>query len=636
MKARVAILSLLILQVAACGDDAAAELAASGGQAQRDTTAQPASSRALVASQRPGMGATLYQGGVMFRVWAPNAARVWVTGDFNGWNQRANELGNEFNGNFSADVDGATRWQKYKYVIETRSGATLERADPRSARVENSSGASIIHDPGAYAWQSGFEMPWRNDLVIYELHVGTFHDAPGGGPGNWRSATDRLEHVQSLGVNLLQVMPVMEFAGDFSWGYNPAFPFAPESAYGSPEEMKQFVDAAHGRGLGVSFDVVVNHWGPSDLAMWCFDGDCLGNGGVYFYSDWRSYTPWGATRPDYGRVEVRSYIRDAAMMLLHEYRADGLRIDGTKWIYGTDSGGSVPEGYNLLQNLNNEVDSTQPWKVMIAEDHTGAHVTRSSSAGGLGFDMQWDASFSHRVRAALEASSDAGRSLYEVAGAVTANYNGNALERVIYLESHDETANGKKRLAESIWPGKADSWASKKRSTLGAAILMTSPGVPMVFQGQEMLEDGWFAAEDPVDWERSKWFGGIIDLYRTLIHFRRNWDNNTRGLRGSNVNVFHLNDADKLLAYHRWDNGGPGDDVVVVANFSSYPRYDYIIGLPRCGTWYPRVNTDWAGYSGDFNNTPAYPTEAWGEGRDGLPCAARVTVGPYSAVILSQ
>ena len=630
----VAAAGLLALHGVGCGGGAPGAVEALA--AERASATSGDSRGSPFASSRPGMGATLYDGGVMFRVWAPNAMKVWVKGDFNDWNPWKGELGNERNGNFSTDIDGASRWQKYRYVIQTRSGELIERADPRSARIENSTGSSIVHDPGAYAWQSGYDVPDRRDVVIYELHIGSFHDSPGFGPGTFASARDRLEHVRSLGVNLVQVMPVAEFAGDFSWSYNPAFPMAPESAYGTPEDLKNLIDVAHGLNVGVALDVVVNHFGPSDLSMWCFDGECFGKGGVYFYTDWRAETPWGATRPDYGRQEVRDYIRDMMMMWLHEYRADGLRVDGTKWVYSTDSGASIPEGYQILRSLNDEVHTTAPWKLMVAEDHTGEHITKSTYDGGAGFDSQWDASFSHQVRGALEAQNDADRDLYSVSNAITARYNGQPMQRVIYLESHDETANGKSRLAESIWPGNASGWAAKKRSTLGAAILFTSPGIPMLFQGEEMLEDGYFQAEDPLDWDKSVRFGGIIELYRQLIHLRRNWDNNTRGLRGDNVNVFHVNNSDKLMAYHRFDAGGPGDDVVVVANFSTYPRYDYVIGFPRCGMWQPRFNSDWSGYAGDFGNTPLYATDAWSEARDGLPCAGRVTVGPYSVVILSQ
>jgi len=143
-----------------------------------------------------------------------------------------------------------------------------------------------------------------------------------------------------------------------------------------------------------------------------------------------------------------------------------------------------------------------------------------------------------------------------------------AMQRVIYTESHDEVVNGKSRVPEEIWPGHADRWFSRKRSTLGATMVFTAPGIPMIFQGQEFLEDGFFQDTDPLNWGRLRTFGGIHLLYRDLIRLRRNWFNHTRGLRGQHINVHHVNNAEEVIAFHRWEHGGPGDDVVVVANFA--------------------------------------------------------------------
>jgi 1,4-alpha-glucan branching enzyme len=250
--------------------------------------------------------------------------------------------------------------------------------------------------------------------------------------------------------------------------------------------MKAFIDAAHARGRGIVVDFVMNHWGPNDLPMWCLDGTCLGNGGAYFYADGRASTPWGQTRPDYGRPEIRSYVKDAAMGL-YEYRVDGLRWDGTKWIrtIGGDGSGDIPDGWSLMQWVNSE-SARQPWKIKLAEDfgRNGA----ITGGGGAGFDSQWDDAFVHPVRDAVIQSNDAWRSMAAVRDAVAHSFNGQAMQRIVYTESHDEVANGQQRLPEAIWPGNAASSASKKRSTLAAAIAFTSPGIPMIFEGQEFLE----------------------------------------------------------------------------------------------------------------------------------------------------
>jgi 1,4-alpha-glucan branching enzyme len=208
---------------------------------------------------------------------------------------------------------------------------------------------------------------------------------------------------------------------------------------------------------------------------------------------------------------------------------------------------------------------------------------------------------------------------------------------VIYTESHDEVAasTGKRRVPEDIHPGHADSWESKKRSTLGAAMVFTSAGIPMIFQGQEILE--WIPfGDDRTDWTKYDRFRGIYHLYRDLIRLRRNWFNHTRGLRGDGVNVFHVNHTGKMVAFHRWDHGGPGDDVVVVLNFSSHAYRSYAIGFPRPGDWRVRFNSDWNGYSDDFWNTSSYDTTAGEPGLHDMPYSGNVGVGPYSAVVLSQ
>lgn len=485
-----------------------------------------------------------------------------------------------------------------------------------------------------------FTTPAWNEMVIYEMHIGTFNDTAGGTPGTFDTSIPRLAQLQALGVNAVKVMPMSEFAGDFSWGYNPAAPYAIESIYGSMNNYKKFVNEAHALGIAVIQDVVYNHLGPSDLDMWQFDGwQQNGKGGVYFYQDYRSSTPWGDTRPDYGRPEVRSYLRDNAMMWLQEFRADGLRWDSTVNIrtVSNGTGGDIADGWSLMQYVNNEINANVGWKISIAEDLQGNDwITKTTGAGGAGFDSQWDSRFVHPIRNAVIQSSDAGRDMFAVRDAIAANYNGDANQRVIYTESHDEVNNGHSRVPEEIWPGNAGSWASKKRSTLGAAITMTSPGIPMIFQGQEVLEDGFWADTDPIDWTKKTTYAGIETLYRDLIRLRRNWYDTTRGLRGQNVNVFHVNNTNKVVGYHRWQNGGAKDDVVILANFGNASYASYNIGFPRGGTWKVRFNSDWNGYSSDFANTSSFDLTANAGAKDGLGFNGNVGIGPYSVIILSQ
>ena len=594
-------------------------------------------------SSHPGMGAIVHAGGVAFRVWAPHASGVAVAGDFNGWSRDRHPLVPEGGGIWSADVEGAVAGEEYKFVIQGPAGEVW-RKDPYGRDVDHSNGNSIVIDPD-FDWSGddAFRAPPWHELVIYEMHIGTFNDAPGDSPGDLSTAIEHLPHLVELGVNAIKVMPIGEFPGDHSWGYNPADIFAVETAYGGPKGLKAFIKAAHAHGLAVIVDVVYNHLGPSDLDLWQFDGWHEGDkGGIYFYNDGRSSTPWGKTRPDYGRGEVRQFLRDNALFWLEEFRADGLRFDMTLYIrtvHGNphDPGQAIADGWRLMQWINDEISARSPWKITIAEDlQDDPWLTRGTAAGGAGFDSQWAANFVHPVRAALIAPDDGGRSMPAIRDAILGRYNDDALERVIYTESHDEVANGRARIPHDIWPDQPGSWYSRKRSTLGAVLVFASPGIPMIFQGQEILEDEYFRDTDPIEWAKKERFAGIFRLYCDLARLRRNWWNDTRGLRGQHVNVFHVNDADKVIAFHRWDRGGPGDDVVVVLNFADRVFDAYTIGLPRGGAWRVRFNSDSRHYSQDYGDHPGHDAHARAEPRDGLGFSGEVGLAPYSALILAQ
>ena len=435
------------------------------------------------------MGAVPHAAGTTFRVWAPHADSVAVIGTFNDWDAGQHPLQLEADGYWATDVPGARPGDQYKYRL-TNGPQRFDRNDPYARQVTNSAGASVVHDPHFDWADDEFHMPAWNELVIYELHVGTFNAPEAGHVGTFASVAEKLPYLRDLGINCIELLPATEFPGSRSWGYNPSNPFALESDYGGPMAFKALVKAAHQHGIAVVLDVVYNHFGPGDLDLWQFDGWSENDGGgIYFYNDWRAKTPWGDNRPDYGRPEVRQYIRDNALMWLQEYRVDGLRADAIAFVRNVhgeeDPGAALPEGWSLMRWINEEIDQTMPWKITIAEDMRGnAGITESVAHGGQGFDSQWDSSFVYPVVEALTAPNDADRNMSAVAEALAEGYNGNAFHRVIYTESHDEVANGKNRVAEEIMPGAADSYFSKKRTTLGAALVLTAPGIPMLFQGQ--------------------------------------------------------------------------------------------------------------------------------------------------------
>jgi 1,4-alpha-glucan branching enzyme len=607
---------------------------------------------------RDRMGATPHQGGCTFRVWAPFAQDVWVEGDFTQpqWDdgkiplRRDSEREGGRDGHWSAWVANVAAKAKYRIVVRSPfSNDLIRKIDPyaRAATSSGDDGRAVVMDPADFDWQGAesFALANWNELVVYEMHVGTFYDKPGDPVGDFGQVIAKLEHLKELGVNAIEIMPAGEFMSEVSMGYNPALLFAVEQAYCRDKPIQELVRECHKRGIAVIMDVVYNHFGPDDLGscLWRFDGWSKDDkGGIYFYDDWRSATPWGEkNRPNYGREEVRRFIGDNAMMWLDDYRCDGLRWDSTinirnVWGRNNDPGSDLEYGWELMRLINDEMGRRYPGRIAIAEDLQGnAAITRKAADWGAGFGSQWDNSFCQALYDVLTPVADDSRDMNRIVEALYRRIGDDAFGRVIYSESHDEVKDGKGRLPEKIHWGAADSWESKKRSTLGAALALTAAGIPMLFMGQEFLEWGSWGDKTPLDWDKAQRFGGILNLYRDLIKLRRNWYDNTRGLRGQHTNVFHVNHEAKVVAYHRWSDGGPGDDVVVVANFANRAYDAYNLGFPREGTWHLRFNSDWSGYDGSFSNK-GYTTTADRVANQGMPCSGNIGIGPYSAIILSQ
>lgn len=610
-------------------------------------------------SDKPGMGAVLVDSGCLFRVWAPNASAVSVGGDFfhSGnldpvvWQEipmARDAATGEGAAYWSAFVPGTLADSLYKFRISDDSApaewdSPQWKHDPYARDAVSFTGNSVVIDRN-FDWSGdSFQTPNWNEMVIYELHIGTFGRNAPGEISDFNAAIGRLDYLQSLGINAIEVLPAFDFDTTTSMGYNTALPFAVDNAYGQLQAMKSFIKAAHQHGIAVILDVVYNHFGPDGLeqTLGNFDGSGpQGMEGIYFYQDGRLYTPWGSNRPDFGRGEVRVYIRDHAMTCLNDLRADGLRLDSTISIRHNvrkfDDLGENPDGFSMLRYLGEEKRKSLPWKIMIAEDLQNEDaVTRDALFGGIGLDSQWDNWFLGRVRNMMFAPLDEQRAPQQMAEALGKTYNSQgAFQRVIYTESHDEAYHA--RIPSLIAPSDPEGYFARKRVALGATLMLTAPGIPMLFMGQEFLEfQAWndnlnFA----LDWGRIDRFAGMVDLHRRLIQLRRNWDNNTRGLRGANTNIFHVNAAG-VIAFHRWDQGGPGDDVVVVANLTNNRWDSYNIGFPRTGTWYLRFNSDYQGYAPDFSNV-GYNTTASVGGNQNMPANGNVGLGPYSALIFSQ
>lgn len=592
-------------------------------------------------SKVEGMGAIVTDEGVAFRVWAPNAHHVSVVGDFNDWYNDKNELFSEDNGYWYTFIENAQVGQHYKYYIRT-GDQELYKIDPYAREVTNSNGDGVIAKLD-FNWSTpDFKMASWNSLVIYELHIGTFFRNNENEVGDFDSVASHLNYLKTLGINCIELMPVAEFPGGQSWGYNPSLPFAIEQDYGGQYALANLIDKAHSMGIAVIMDVVYNHFGPTDLDLWRFDGWSENDGGgIYFYNDWKASTPWGSTRPDYGRAEVRSYIRDNALMWLEQFHCDGLRWDATAFIREADGGlgmeNALEEGIGMMRDINTEIHEKYPEKLLIAEDLMNKpFVTNSVDFGGLGFKSQWDASFVHPLRKLLSEMQDSDRDIDVLEEILQFKYNEKPFQRVVYVESHDEVANGKVRLPEMIQPGEADSAFAKKRAVLGAVLVLTAPGIPMLFQGQEFLSDKFFKDDDGLDWEKLSRFKGITKLFRDLIQLRTGQDGAAWGLQGEQITIFHKNNQDKIIAYYRYSSDAVDHGVIVIVNLSNQQFNEYQMGIPVPGKWINKINTSWQGYDWEFGNAQVDDFETFEEVLDTLPQAASITVPAYSALLFTR
>lgn len=570
------------------------------------------------------MGSTPYADasgtGVTFRVWAPNATTVAVPASFNGWNTTANFLVKEgSSGIWSGEIPAARSADQFKYHIN---GSVWKR-DPRGRKVVNSSDNTIVYDPKAFNWAGDTRLNVNSsDLVIYELHVGAFYDPTpvAGGPGKFTDAIAKLDYLVALGINAVELMPPMEFPGDYSWGYNLSDPYAVENTgYGGPDGLKNFVRAAHQRGIRVLLDVVHNHYGPSDLDLWGFDNGTTP--GIYFYSAAGiCCTPWGS-RPNYSSEGVRSFIIDSFRLWMDEYHVDGFRWDAVGTMRHYDPGYvSIPEADSLIQYINSTI---------LHADHPGVISIAEDDASGMGFDGQWNTGFGDTLINEVVKAADSSRDMTALFNAM----NGSGFFRVLFSETHDLVGNlngaGNQRLPTRIQPADPDGYFARKRSMLAAAVVLSTPGIPMLFMGQEMLEDEQFADNNPLDWSHTTSYPGVVNFYRDMIHLRRNLDGVSLGMTGPNVTWHAVDNGTKLLAFHRW-GAGPDDQVMVVLNFSNNEIGNYQMNtFPANGPWYVNLNSDWTSYGADFGNQGSSMVQVSGG-------SGQIAVGPYGVLVLSR
>jgi 1,4-alpha-glucan branching enzyme len=593
------------------------------------------------------MGATPYAGsmgtGTTFRVWAGSATSVVVVGTFNNWSESANPLTREGASEvWSANVAGARPGQQFHYLINGQH----RRRDPRSARiVKHDIADSIIYDQNAYDWKSeGFVPPPLAEMVIYELHVGTFNDPhpEAGGSASLDDARQKLDYVASIGANAVKIMPVTEFPGSHSWGYNPTDLYAVDNLiYGGPDALKRFVDDAHQRGIAVILDIVHNHYSDAEAgnnmrySLWNFDGlpGSLG-GGMYFYQDpVKAQTRWGP-RPNYNNTNVRDYIKDNVRMWLRDYRIDGFRWDATKFIRQATNDAAIVEGETLLREVNTIIRNEFTNKFSIAEDLAQlASTTAPTNTGGLGFHSDWHTEV-HFALVQEIARTNATPDFNRILSGSALNYSSHT-RRVVYTESHDEVGqkNFKDRVPYRMDPANPTGELARRKSMLAAGLMFGTPGIPMIFQGQEMLETIPFEDTNSVRWALIDQFPGVHNFYKDMMHLRRNYFGNTGGLTGQFVfaQMQTLSDStNQVLTMHRLHQGGVGDDVFIVANLSGQTHTGQWITFPATGEWYAVLNSDSTKYGADFSGVGLEQTATFGD-RRGI-----IDLAPWSFIIYAR
>ena len=536
------------------------------------------------------LGATLTSdGGAVFKVWDPNATTASVAGQFNGWSMTSLPMTKSGAYSTRKVAPPVTNYQKYKYVFNYDPNGSTWKTDARGrAMDQGDNGNTIIINPAAYTWHdAAFTTPPFEEMVIYELHVGTF-SGRNDGLNRMGKFRDIVNHLLYLGVNTVELMPVTEFDYYESWGYNPIDNWAPENAYGSPDDYKYTIDKLHQNGIGVVMDVCFNHFSSGGNYLWYYDPTQI------YFDNPPVDTPWGS-QAAFWRSEVRDYYADAVLNWLDEYRVDGFRMDATRYMRNNNIfEGGYPDGWGLMQRINNNIDARKVQAVSIAEElpNTPA-ITTSTGASGAGFDAQWHMLFRDNVRGAIFAAASGDPSMAAVRDAITDASYFSKTQLVRYVESHDEAGNGS-RLGPAIDSTDSYSVWAKGRSKLAQGLTILTPGIPMFLMGGEWMEDTQLGSgvNNRIDWSKAVGRAPIVQFFRDVINIRRS----NCGFRSdASFGVYQVDDTNNVIAFWK----GSGAELVVVANFSNNNYTGYNLPFPHGGTWYEILNSQALDYLGN-------------------------------------
>jgi 1,4-alpha-glucan branching enzyme len=630
------------------------------------------------------MGANLADGGSTFRLWAPNAQHVSVRGAFNGW--KDTPLTRISNGHWFVAIPGVKKGDEYKYFVVGEGTEGFKRdpyarsiADPAAWPHSN----CTVTQPAAFPWHDQwFRPPAFSDVVIYQLHVGAYYSVDEHGvdrrrtrPGRFLDVLFRLEYLADLGINAIQLLPIQEFSTPRSMGYNDCDYFSPEMDYGVPlsdpefsrylvkanallaargcapfkagdldsdaSQLMALVDLCHVYGIAVIFDVCYNHAGGGldDESMYFLDRQPPGDNNRSLYFTDQGWA--GGLVFAFWNAGVRQFLIDNASLFLDEYHGDGFRYDEVGVI---DRFG----GWQFIQDITDTVRYTKPQALQIAEfwgDQSAA--LRSRAEGGAGFDTVLGAGMRQAVRDVVgQAASgrDVHVNIERLRDALYPPFGG-SWRSVQHLENQDlvrinNDSDRQPRVPAMADPSNPRSWYARSRSRVANGLLLTGPGIPMLFMGQELLEDKYWS-DSPNFFENSViWWDGLdtdaamrdhLRFVRELLAVRRQLP----ALRGDPINVFHVHNDNRVIAFHRWIEGA-GMDVVVVASLREDTWWSYDLGFPRGGDWAEAFNSDV--YDGWVNPVAAGNgghVFASGPPLHGMPTSARIVIPANSVLIFA-
>lgn len=588
--------------------------------------------------------------GTTFRVWAPNAATVSVVGEFNDWRPGVHglrPLGDS--GIWEALVPEAAAHHLYRFAIGARDGGMLIKSDPYARGIELRPGsAAYVVPPSTHVWGDGEWLArraawdWLHAPVnIYEVHAGSWLRHADGRPYLWRELAERLiPYALEMGYTHLELLPITEHPLDESWGYQTTGYFAPSARYGSPDDLRHFIDAGHQAGLGVLLDWVPGHFPQDDWALARYDGTAL-----YEHEDPRLgvHAEWGTHIFNYGRHEVRSFLLSSAHWWLSEFHFDGLRVDAVASMlyldYSRQDGEWLPNQYGghenldaiaFLQSLNAMVHGEFPGALTIAEESTAwPQVSRPTWVGGLGFSMKWNMGW----------MNDSLR--YFSRDAVYRHWHHDELtfgqmyaysENFVLPLSHDEVVHGKRALLDKM-PG--DNWQRLANLRLLLAWQALTPGKKLLFMGgefgqwrewSEARELDWHLLAEPAHQGMRRLAADLNRLYRDLPALHE------QDFSAAGFTWIDCHDSEQsVLCWLR--RAHDGRFVIAALNFTPVPRHGYRIGVPQAGRYREILNSDSAWYGGS-NLGNGGLLEAAAENWREWPASLAVTLPPLAAVVL--